>query len=58
MDMPIVEISYQDAQYLMHVAEAEAGNQGVEGMALVMQVVLNRVKSPKFPNTIKTKNIL
>ena len=47
------EFSYDDAQMLMRIAEAEAGNQGVEGMGLVMAVVLNRVKDKDFPGTIK-----
>lgn len=47
------EFSYDDAQMLMRIAEAEAGNQGVEGMGLVMAVVLNRVKDEDFPGTIK-----
>ena len=47
------EFSYEDAQMLMRIAEAEAGNQGVEGMGLVMAVVLNRVKDEDFPGTIK-----
>jgi len=47
------EFSYEEAQMLMRIAEAEAGNQGVEGMGLVMAVVLNRVKDKDFPGTIK-----
>lgn len=47
------EFSYEEAQMLMRIAEAEAGNQGVEGMGMVMAVVLNRVKDETFPGTIK-----
>lgn len=47
------EFSYDEAQMLMRIAEAEAGNQGVEGMGMVMAVVLNRVKDKDFPGTIK-----
>lgn len=47
------EFTYEEAQMLMRIAEAEAGNQGVEGMGMVMAVVLNRVKDDDFPNTIK-----
>lgn len=46
-----VDISYDDAQVLMKIAQAEAGNQGVEGMALVMKTVLNRVDSDDYPDT-------
>ena len=49
---PIVELTYEEAQLLMKIAEADAGNQGAEGMWLVMSVVMNRVESPDFPNTI------
>jgi N-acetylmuramoyl-L-alanine amidase len=33
--------------------EAEAGNQGLEGKRLVADVILNRVDSPDFPDTIE-----
>lgn len=32
---------------------AEAGTQGIEGMRAVAGVILNRVESDKFPNTIE-----
>ena len=48
----LVEVSYEDAQALMHIAQAEAGNQGIDGMALVMQVVLNRVADEDYPDTV------
>lgn len=47
------EFTYDEAQMLMRIAQAEAGNQGVEGMKLVMMVVLNRVASDHFPDTIE-----
>jgi N-acetylmuramoyl-L-alanine amidase len=47
-----IEIAYEDAQALMKVAQAEAGNQGIDGMALVMQTVLNRVESDDYPDTV------
>jgi N-acetylmuramoyl-L-alanine amidase len=55
IDLPPVkvnEFSYEDAQLLMKVAEAEAGNQGTDGMWLIMSVIINRVNSEDFPNTI------
>lgn len=48
-----VEISYPDAQLLMMVASAEALNQGTHGMQLVMEVILNRVASDEFPDTVQ-----
>lgn len=46
------EFTYEEAQLLMGIAQAEAGNQGPDGMWLVMSVVLNRVNNPEFPNNI------
>ena len=49
----IIDISYEDAQILMRIAQAEAESEGVEGKARVIKVVINRIKSSKFPNTAK-----
>ena len=38
---------------LARCVEAEAGNQGIEGKRLVVDVILNRVKDPSFPDTIQ-----
>jgi len=51
VQMDIVELSYEDAQLLMKIAQAEAGNQGTDGMWLVMSVVYNRVNNPEFPDS-------
>lgn len=40
-------------QILERIVEAEAGDQDLKGRLLVANVVLNRVKSKKFPNTVK-----
>lgn len=42
-----------DSERLMKIAMAEAESEGVEGKALVMLVVLNRVWSDDFPGTIE-----
>lgn len=47
------EFTYRDAQMLMRIAQAEAGDQGKEGMKVVMMVVLNRVADESFPNSIE-----
>ena len=47
------EFTQEEAQMLMKIAQAEAGNQGIKGMMLVMAVILNRVADPAFPNSIK-----
>lgn len=52
-DEDIEEEKYYDSLELMAICiEAEAGNQGLEGKRLVADVILNRVDSPDFPNSI------
>ena len=49
----IKEMDYWgELELLAAVVEAEAGNQDMTGKRLVVDVVLNRVDSPLFPNTI------
>ncbi len=48
-----VRVSDNDRTILERIVEAEAGNQGYKGKLLVANVVLNRVKSGRFPSTIK-----
>jgi len=43
----------EEINLLESVAYLEAGNQGLLGMRLVVDVILNRVESAKFPNNIK-----
>lgn len=45
-------ISEDDKILLQQIALAEAENEGIGGMTFVMQTILNRVESEKFPNTI------
>ena len=47
------QITEEEQLLLMKIAQAEAGNQGEEGMWLVMSVIMNRVDSPDFPDSIK-----
>lgn len=47
------EFTETDAQILMRIAEAEAENQHTEGRRKIMEVVLNRVASPLYPDTIE-----
>ena len=47
-----IEVTYEEAQELMQIASAEALNQGVDGMRLVMSVVINRVNDPDYPDNI------
>lgn len=46
-------LSENDRKLLLRIAESEAGNQGPDGMWLVMSVVMNRVKSDEWPDTIR-----
>ena len=43
----------EDSEMLLQIAMAEAEGESVEGKALVMLVVLNRVWSEQFPGTIE-----
>ena len=51
-DSTVNEFTYDEAQLLMKVAEAEAGNQGEDGMWLVMSVIVNRVNDDTFPDNV------
>ena len=46
------ELTQEEAQLLMRIAQAEGGTQGADGMWLIMSVVLNRVNSPDYPDNI------
>lgn len=46
------EIRLGELELLAQLVEAEAGNQSFEGKCLVVDVVLNRVESDIFPDTI------
>ena len=48
-----VQISQKEAEILLRISSAEAGNQGITGMKLIMQVIWNRVNDPTFPDTIE-----
>lgn len=47
-----VILSPNEIQVAAQVIEAEAGNQDLIGKCLVMDVILNRVDSPNFPNDL------
>lgn len=47
------EIRLGEMELLAQLVEAEAGNQPFEGKCLVVDVILNRVESPGFPDTIE-----
>lgn len=47
------EVMYGEIEMLAQLIQAEAGNQDYRGMCLVADVVLNRVASGIFPNTVE-----
>lgn len=48
-----LEKKEEEQRILERIVEAEAGGQDLKGRILVANVILNRVKSNKFPNTVK-----
>lgn len=49
----IYHLSEEDLEVLQRIVEAEAGNEDEDGKLLVANVVLNRMNSDKFPDTVK-----
>lgn len=47
-----LKVIYDSIDMLAKCVEAEAGNQGLLGKRLVVDVILNRVDSDRFPNDI------
>lgn len=52
MSLQVREFSYDEAQLLLKVAQAESGNQGEDGMWLTMSCIVNRAESDYFPDSI------
>lgn len=49
----IYDLSKEDYECLLRIVQAEAGSEDEKGKMLVAGVVLNRVESSKFPDTVK-----
>lgn len=49
----VVKLSSSERNILERIVQAEAGNQDTKGRMLVANVVLNRVKSDEFPDTVR-----
>lgn len=47
------EMMYGDMELVAQLVQAEAGNQDLTGKRLVADVVYNRVRDPRFPNTVE-----
>ncbi len=50
---PAYELGEEDYDILLRIVEAEAGGEDEDGKLLVANVVLNRMNSEAFPNTVK-----
>ena len=50
---PVRELNETDYETLLRIVEAEAGGEDENGKLLVANVVLNRVDSPLFPDTVR-----
>lgn len=48
-----IRITQEDLNCLERIVKAEAGDQGLKGMILVVNVIVNRVKSYKYANDIQ-----
>ncbi|MBD5396215.1 MAG: cell wall hydrolase [Lachnospiraceae bacterium] len=49
----IYNLSDKDYEVLLKIVQAEAGNEDEKGKMLVAGVVMNRVNSSRFPNTVE-----
>ena len=47
------QLTQEETEMLQKMAVAESGSAGIDSMAYVIQTILNRVSSDKFPDTIK-----
>ena len=45
-------MSDEDYDTLLRIVEAEAGSEDIKGRVLVANVIMNRMKSDDFPNTV------
>lgn len=48
----VCDLTADEEVLIQKIALAEAENQGIGGMAFVMQVILNRIQSDEFPDTL------
>ncbi len=49
----IYHLGQEDYECLLRIVQAEAGSEDIKGKMLVAGVVLNRVESNKFPDTVR-----
>lgn len=48
----IIDVTKKDIETLLKIVEAEAGGEDRKGKILVANVIINRVKNGKFPDTV------
>lgn len=48
-----IDMSHEERELLAKIVFLESGNQSLTGQRCVVEVVLNRVLSPLFPNTVR-----
>lgn len=53
MESQTNELTSSETQLLLKVAQAEAGNQGPDGIWLVMSCIVNRIGKAEFPNNLE-----
>lgn len=49
----VITVTEEDVKMLERITQAEASGEDIKGKILIVNVILNRVASDKFPNTIK-----
>lgn len=52
-DRVTCDLTAEEEVLIQQIALAEAESQGIGGMAFVMQVILNRIQSDEFPDTLE-----
>ena len=52
LKIPVISYSQEDYEVMLKIVEAEAGDCGEIGKILVANVIINRVKDDRFPDTI------
>lgn len=51
--VPVISLGADQKEVLLRIVEAEATGEDIKGKMLVANVILNRVKSNQFPDTVK-----
>ena len=49
-----IPVNKTSRRIMERIVEAEAGDQNVAGRQMVANVIINRIKSPDFPNSVKS----